>query len=208
MINTLFILDFFDRDAFVLINQRLASPAADSTMIALSNPYILVPLYVIFLGMALRKFKTRFYLPIVFIIIAFGLSDSISSKICKPFFQRVRPAFETSLSPRLPEKEWKKDAGGKRSLETKLPGSRFGFVSSHSANVFAVFLTASFVLGLSRRIRVILMYLASAIAYSRVYLGVHYLGDVLFGALLGLIIFFFLIAIWKRFDFGPKNVFS
>jgi len=103
----------------------------------------------------------------------FGLADSISSRICKPLFARVRPAWEESLHPRTPN---------------GLPGSKYGFVSSHSANAFAVFSTAMMLLGLGRRPRLALMYLASCIAYSRVYLGVHYFGDVFFGALLGLAI--------------------
>ncbi len=98
-------------------------------------------------------------------------------------FARVRPAWESSLNPRLPDGP---------------PGSRFGFVSSHSANSFAVFSTAMMLLGLGRRWRLGLMYLASAIAYSRVYLGVHYVGDVFFGALLGLGIAYGLLWLYRN----------
>ncbi len=40
----LFVLDFFDRDLFVLINQRWASPALDPMMIFLSSKWAFVPL--------------------------------------------------------------------------------------------------------------------------------------------------------------------
>ena len=165
----LFVLDFFDRDLFVLINQRWASPALDPMMIFLSSKWAFVPLYAVFIGLFWRKFGVKCWVPILLTVASFGLADSISSKICKPMFARVRPAWESSLNPRLPDGP---------------PGSRFGFVSSHSANSFAVFSTAMMLLGLGRRWRLGLMYLASAIAYSRVYLGVHYVGDVFFGALL------------------------
>jgi undecaprenyl-diphosphatase len=53
-------------------------------------------------------------------------------------------------------------------------------------------------LGLGRRWRLGLMYLASAISYSRVYLGVHYVGDVFFGAILGLGIAWCMLQIFHR----------
>ena len=179
----LFLLDFVDRDLFVLINQRWASPSLDPMMIFLSSKWAFVPLYVVCLGLFWRKFGGRCWLPILLTIASFGLADSISSRILKPGFARVRPAWEDSLHPRLPDGE---------------PGSRYGFVSSHAANSFAVFTTAMGLLGLGRRWRLGLMYLASAIAYSRVYLGVHYVGDVFFGALLGLGIAWCVLQIFHR----------
>lgn len=179
----LFLLDFVDRDLFVLINQRWASPSLDPMMIFLSSKWAFVPLYVVFLGLFWRKFGVRCWVPILLTIASFGLADSISSRILKPGFARVRPAWEDSLHPRLPDGE---------------PGSRYGFVSSHAANSFAVFTTAMGLLGLGRRWRLGLMYLASAIAYSRVYLGVHYVGDVFFGALLGLGIAWCVLQIFHR----------
>ncbi|MFN4784956.1 MAG: phosphatase PAP2 family protein [Bacteroidota bacterium] len=179
----LFVLDFFDRDLFVLINQRWASPALDPMMIFLSSKWAFVPLYAVFIWLFWRKFGVKCWVPILLTVASFGLADSISSKICKPMFARVRPAWESSLNPRLPDGP---------------PGSRFGFVSSHSANSFAVFSTAMMLLGLGRRWRLGLMYLATAIAYSRVYLGVHYVGDVFFGALLGLGIAYGLLWLYRN----------
>jgi len=160
----LFVLDFFDRDLFVLINQRWASPALDPMMIFLSSKWAFVPLYAVFIWLFWRKFGVKCWVPILLTVASFGLADSISSKICKPMFARVRPAWESSLNPRLPDGP---------------PGSRFGFVSSHSW-------------------RLGLMYLATAIAYSRVYLGVHYVGDVFFGALLGLGIAYGLLWLYRN----------
>jgi len=120
----LFVLDFFDRDLFVLINQRWASPALDPMMIFLSSKWAFVPLYAVFIWLFWRKFGV--------------------------------------------------------------------------ANSFAVFSTAMMLLGLGRRWRLGLMYLASAIAYSRVYLGVHYVGDVFFGALLGLGIAYGLLWLYRN----------
>lgn len=186
----LFLLDFFDRDLFVLINQRWAFPAMDRLMIFLSSKWAFVPLYLLFLMLFVKRFGKACWMPILLTLASFGLADSISSRILKPGFARVRPAFEQSLNPRLPD---------------GAPGSRFGFVSSHAANAFAVFATAMTLLGLGRRWRLGLMYLASAIAYSRVYLGVHYVGDVFFGALLGLGIAWCMVWVFEK-QLLPRGV--
>ncbi|PHX92334.1 MAG: hypothetical protein CK532_03755 [Flavobacteriales bacterium] len=179
----MFVLDFFDRDLFVLINQRWATSSLDPMMIFLSSKWAFVPLYVMFIGLFVQKFGKKCWIPLLFTLASFGLADSISSRICKPMFARFRPSWETSLNPRFPD-------GDK--------GSKYGFVSSHSANAFAVFSTAMMLLGLGRRPRLALMYLASCIAYSRVYLGVHYFGDVFFGALLGLAIAYALVRVYRN----------
>ena len=76
-----------------------------------------------------------------------------------------------------------------------LPGGRYGFVSSHAANTFAVatFLTAA----LRKSYRSIGWWLfawALISSYSRIYIGVHYPGDVLAGAVLGILVG---LIIWK-----------
>lgn len=66
-------------------------------------------------------------------------------------------------------------------------GGRYGFVSSHAANTFGV---AAF-LSLEMRNRKMAMFLflwAIIVSYSRIYLGVHYFGDVVCGGILGIII--------------------
>ncbi len=65
-------------------------------------------------------------------------------------------------------------------------GGLYGFVSSHAANSFA-FATFTF-LAISRRWFTILIFSwATVVSYSRIYLGVHYPGDIIAGAALGLL---------------------
>ncbi len=98
----LFVLDFFDRDLFVLINQRWASAALDPMMIFLSSKWAFLPLYILFLGLFIKQFGKKFWIPTLLTLSSFGLADSISSRICKPLFARVRPAWEESLQSRTP----------------------------------------------------------------------------------------------------------
>lgn len=177
-------LNEIDKQLFIIINQQWSNSILDPLMIFFSSKWTLVPMYVLAVIGFVRKFTTRFYIPLVVCLLSFALSDSISSRIIKPTVKRVRPAFETELNPRLPD--------GK-------PGSKFGFVSSHASNSFAVYPLIALLLfanidkskPLNRRAKIGLLFMLSLsflVSYSRVYLGVHYVGDVLFGAIFGLII--------------------
>jgi undecaprenyl-diphosphatase len=66
-------------------------------------------------------------------------------------------------------------------------GGRYGFVSSHAANA-ATFVTFTALIFRNRYYSILLSLWAFLTAYSRVYLGVHYVGDVLCGALIGVLV--------------------
>ncbi len=84
-------------------------------------------------------------------------------------------------------------------------GGAFGFVSSHAANSFAL---AGFIWFILKpafpKIGFVLFPWAALVAYSRIYLGVHYPGDILVGAVLGLLISWL---VWKIYGFtcGARN---
>jgi undecaprenyl-diphosphatase len=103
-------------------------------------------------------------------------SDTGSVQLFKNTVLRLRPCYEPALAD----------------LVRLVPGGcggRYGFISSHAANHFAI---AAFMTGvLQRRPRwagAALLAWAALIAASRVYLGVHYPGDVLAGGLYGLVV--------------------
>jgi undecaprenyl-diphosphatase len=103
-------------------------------------------------------------------------TDQLSAHVCKPLFHRLRPCFNPDLE-------------GLVHLPKGLPGGRYGFVSSHAANTFGVaaFLTAM----LRKSYKSIGWWLyawALVSSYSRIYIGVHYPGDIVGGALLGILI--------------------
>jgi len=187
-----------DHKLFILINQTLSSHWLDGLMHILSSKAAFIPIYMIAIFKFVKLYKKKFWVPILLCVLAVGLSDSISSKICKPLFKRTRPAFCASMNPRLPD--------GK-------PGSKYGFVSSHAANAFAIYpLFVVFIFGFNelkkrRRIMIVALILASLIAYSRVYNGVHWPADVVGGAILGYLIFLLSGRIWenKLREFALKN---
>ena len=158
-----------DQQLFLFINS-LNSPFFDQVMHTLSGKLIWVPLYLailVFLGI---KYKRKFLIIIIFIILAATLADQ-SSVIVKNIVQRLRPCHEPSIM-------------GIVHLVNGECGGVYGFVSSHATNTFDVaLLSLSFIKKRWYTISIILW--ASIICYSRVYIGVHYPGDVLCGAILG-----------------------
>ncbi len=179
----------FDHKLFVAINQSLSSQWLDGLMHILSSKWSMIPIYLIAIYQFVKIYKKKFWVPILLCVLAVGLSDSISSRICKPIFKRTRPAFCTTMNPRLPD--------GK-------PGSQYGFVSSHSANAFAVYpLFVVLIFGFNefekrRKYITVAFVLASLVAYSRIYNGVHWPADVIGGAILGYLIFLLISRIWEN----------
>jgi undecaprenyl-diphosphatase len=165
-------LEQIDQHLFLLINSA-NSPFWDKVMHAISGVIIWIPLYLsilIYLGI---KYKRKFFIILIFIVLAATLSDQFSVLI-KNLVQRLRPCHEPVLA-------------GLVHIVNNECGGMFSFVSSHATNSFDVALISlSFIKKRWYSIAIIIW--ALIICYSRVYLGVHYPGDVFCGAILGSLI--------------------
>jgi undecaprenyl-diphosphatase len=139
-------------------------------MYAISGRLIWVPLYLailIYLGI---KYKRKFLIILIFIILAATLADQ-SSVIVKNIFHRLRPCHEPSII-------------GIVHLVNGECGGVYGFVSSHATNCFDVALLSLLFIK-KRWYTISIIFWAGIIGYSRIYLGVHYPGDVICGSFLG-----------------------
>jgi undecaprenyl-diphosphatase len=183
----------FDQNLFVFLN-GLHAPFWDPIMVFFSGKISWIPLYLVLLWFLIRDRKKRFFISILMIALMVLLTDQTSVFI-KEHVQRLRPCHNNQISALI---HLVKGCGGD-----------FGFVSSHAANTFgaAMFFTLFF---RNRWIGFCLLFWATMVSYSRIYLGVHYPGDVLGGALLGIAIgsgIFYLdkFLLFKLFHFRSAN---
>ncbi|WP_205500768.1 phosphatase PAP2 family protein [Rufibacter psychrotolerans] len=159
-----------DQSLFLELNSH-RSPFWDAVMVFISNKYVWFPFYAILAGLFLYFYKRRGLLMVLCLGASVGLADFISSGIFKPFFARLRPCHDLAL-------------GAVNAVDGC--GGRYGFVSSHAANAFAVAIFVILLLPKNQRVfKFLLLVWATAISYSRIYLGVHYPADITFGALVG-----------------------
>lgn len=133
-------------------------------------PAAIALLYVIFKNNNLKQ--GLFILLLIALVVT--LADQTSSGICKPLFERYRPTKDPEFMNMV------------NTVNNYRAGGLYGFISSHAANTFAV---AMFISLLVRNAKLsFMMFLWAFIpTYSRVYLGVHYPGDIFFGIIDGLL---------------------
>ena len=158
----------------------------DGFMWVATSTYIWIPLAIVLLYVILKNNKgwEALYTILAFALVI-TLADQISSGICKPFFQRFRPTLDPEIMFLI-------------DVVNGYRGGRYGFISSHAANTFGV---AVFVSLLIRNKWLTFMLVSWAVlnSYSRIYLGVHYPGDILFGTLNGCIVGVIIYLIYRCF---------
>ena len=137
------------------------------TTIAIWIPLILMLVYILIKNNSFKDFLLLFFSFLLVVV----FTDVISSGICKPFFERWRPTNDPELMYLV-------------DVVDNIRGKDYGFTSSHAANSFGI---ATFMLLLvkNRALTISLLVWASMNAFTRMYLGVHYPGDILAGTLIG-----------------------
>ncbi len=166
-----------DRTLFLLVNRTLQNPVFDQLMPALSNKwfgFLLVGMVVP--GLCLR-YGRRVWPVLAVAVLAVALSD-LGAGLLKHAVQRVRPCHVIPDVHLL--------AGCTRS---------FAMPSNHASNMFAL---AGVVGSLLPAWRWALLPVAGSVAYSRVYLGVHYPSDVFVGAVWGAALGYGLVLLARR----------
>lgn len=178
-----------DTQWFLWINSHHTT-ALDWTMWTLSQHWSWAVVIVLaFMLLTLRKEPRRWWLVAIGVVLCFLLADQ-GSVLIKDTVCRLRPCHALE---------------DVRMFRTHC-GGQYGFVSSHAANAFAVALF--FVLRYWKRVRrqwplLLLIVWALATSYSRAYLGKHYPGDLVCGAILGCII---ALIVWWLTDTIEKKL--
>ena len=165
----------FDTELFLFLN-GLHAAWLDPVMTFISGKLTWTPFYLVLLYLVIKNYKKQSILIILGIILLIVCSDQVSSGIFKPLFERPRPCHNEAIKDLV-------------HLPDGRCGGAYGFISSHACNVFAlaVFMT-NILKRYYRKIGWVMFVWASLVAYSRIYMGVHYPGDVIVGAAVGAII--------------------
>ena len=158
----------------------------DAIMLFISGKFSWIPLYLVLLFFAYKKTENIkvFLVFLLSVAMLITMADQSSVHLFKNVFERLRPCHCEQLKNTI-------------HIVNGHCGGQFGFVSSHATNTFAlaVFLSKLF---RNNIVTFFLILWAVVVAYSRVYLGVHYFGDVLGGAILGTVIAFIVYYLYKK----------
>ena len=170
-----------DSKLFLFLN-NLGTTKFDAFWLSLSKieANILMYLFLIFLFFHIKKLRPKF-LYIFYLLFVIALMITITDQganFFKDSFQRLRPCYNESIIDSL--RLVKENCGGK-----------YGFFSAHASNSFslAIFFGLLFINRIRYIIMITIVY-ASLISYSRIYLGVHYPIDIIFGGFFGIFVGF------------------
>jgi len=173
--------------SFFLFLNSFNSIFFDKVMWFISGKYEWIPLYVVIIYFIFKKFKKEGFLILIFIIISISLADLVSVHLFKEVFQRLRPCHYPNIN-------------GIVHTVNNYCGGKYGFVSSHAANSFAIATFTTFLFK-NKYFTYGIYFWAIIVSYSRIYLGVHYPFDILGGAILGFVSGFLLILAFKKIEY-------
>lgn len=166
-------LNEIDSTALLAVN-GWNSTFQDAFWWMVSAKWASVLLVLALIWLLLRQNRRHALLVLVMLVLAVVLADQLSSGLIKHLVERLRPTHDPSLESAV-------------HVVNGYRGGMYGFVSSHAANSFAVATLIALILR-HRLVTLSLFTWALLQCYSRVYLGVHYPGDILGGIVVGVLV--------------------
>ena len=163
-----------DKSLFVFLNS-LGSDSFDFIWLSITDKKSSIPLYIFLIYYIYKKFSNKEFLKyLILVIILIVLTDQASG-FFKDFFQRLRPCYDQEINSFI--RIVKEGCGG-----------LYGFFSAHAANTFAVATFFYFTLKrYSKNFKYLFLW-AAIVSYSRIYVGVHFPFDIIFGACFGTVL--------------------
>ena len=172
-----------DKEILLYLNS-FGAPVWDYFFWFFSGTLVWIPLYASLLYLIIKKTQLNSLWIILAITLTIVLCDQISSGLFKPLFERLRPSHDHEIGSRV-------------ILLHGFKAGKFGFVSSHAANTFGLSTLIS-LLFRNRVLSIFFILWATINSYSRIYLGLHYLGDIIAGALIGILSAMFVFYLYKN----------
>ncbi|MCH7613225.1 MAG: phosphatase PAP2 family protein [Candidatus Marinimicrobia bacterium] len=170
-------LDGLDKTLFHLLNGTLSNALLDVFMPIITNQnYWVFPVLILIFVLILKGGK-RGKIAAGILIISVAATDVIAAQIIKPWVGRLRPSHAMAESINL--------------LVAK--GGKYSFVSNHAANMFSAAAVLTYFYSKWNKF---LYTMAVIVSLSRIYVGVHYPGDVIIGGLFGYGMAWSVISLW------------
>ncbi|WP_203257954.1 phosphatase PAP2 family protein [Hyunsoonleella ulvae] len=163
----------YDTELFLFLN-NLGSEAWDTLWLIITDKLTFIPLYAILLFLLYKKFGVKSLLVFVIVVaLMITFTDQVTNMF-KRGFERPRPCGVPDLADQL------------RFIAVRC--GKYGFFSGHSSNSMAAAVFAGLALRTEyKNLIFILLFWSAVVAYSRIYVGVHYPLDIVCGLTFGAI---------------------
>jgi len=167
------LLENTDRSLFLFLNGMHCS-FCDKVMPYLTEFWVWTPLFAWWLYLLYKRYQKKLLVLVLCIPFLIVITDQ-GSNVIKNVVKRHRPSHNVEIREMV-------------HVVNNYKGGEYGFVSNHAANVFGVAFFVFFMIRPAKKMVVFSLFAwAIFIAYTRIYLGVHYPLDVAGGAILGFV---------------------
>ena len=169
-----------DVELLIFLN-NLGTEQWDGFWLVITNKFSAIPLYFVLLYITYKQYGLKkTFIAVLFVVLLITISDQ-TSNLFKFGFKRLRPCYDDNILHLI-------------RLVKEHCGGLYSYFSAHASNAMAIAIFFSLILKSRFKIVVpILIIWTLLVAYSRVYIGVHYPLDVVsgmfFGVLYGTIIY-------------------
>ena len=177
-----------DQQLFLFLNQ-MGSKTFDGFWMLMTHKGTNIFLYLFLALLYLQHTSQKsFFMLLIFVGFLVLATDQITN-LSKDGFERLRPCHEPALKEMV-------------RLVKPSCGGLYGYFSGHASNSFSLAVFFSFIFGVKyTRLPYLLLSIAFLVAYSRIYIGVHYPLDVVSGMAFGSLVGFVFYFIWRRFNY-------
>lgn len=184
-----------DKELFIYLN-NLGTTQWDEFWKFISYKYNWIPFYIVLLFIIWRNFGWKQTVLIIFLTVLMVVATDQITNLVKILTKRPRPCFTDEFE------------GLMRPIGCERRGM-YGFTSAHASNHFALAVFLGCILRAKFKwVLPVMLVWASFIAYSRIYLGVHFPLDIICGSLVGIIIGFLFYRLYRYVNNRYSNFFS